>query len=458
MDKLVASWLVALVLGVAATLLVVLESSSKDNMFAWESEVLYQLEQTAKRGAVPNYDRREWWARNLIFRDAQRREVNFNPFGRDAVENHNQLGSDTKFRDWSEVCELDSDFDGFTNGAELGDPCCIYNISQAKGGSKGQVAWTWRTTHPGGDTTSGPGEHVQAMLNKLDCSTVKIAGVYPSHDKEFDEFFFHINPEHVETSLITSLSRLAMLLVLFASLSCWVWMTSLWERQGTSRSVIFGTFVLAYAHNDLSSAFVHSFFDNCNQKHPLIGEGCKGTQYHHFSPRSQSLEPMVNWFGNPIATAPAVLAMVLYGFLGSKFPFPRWCNYLLFWLGCTAPLSYFFHQAAHTPEEDRGWFLILLQNLNIALSPELHKQHHRMPNGTWSVMAGWMDWVPNWIYNGGMGLSTDSPRTTIMVVYALVLLPWYAWLGHSTVKELADRKQGRASSEQSGFLLPMKAE
>ena len=158
---------------------------------------------------------------------------------------------------------------------------------------------------------------------------------------------------------------------------------------------------------------------------------------------------MVNWFGNPIATAPAIIVILWYGWLGSRtgFVYPRWFSYALFWLGCTAPLTYFFHQAAHTPEEDRGSFINLLQRWNLALSPELHKVHHRMPNGTWSVMVGWMDWVPNLIYNN-LELSTDSARTTCLFVGIIVLLPWYMWLLCFTYEELAARQRAACSSKK----------
>lgn len=45
----------------------------------------------------------------------------------------NQFGSDISSvgRDWSQLCRMDSDKDGKTNGDELGDPCCIWSTSSS---------------------------------------------------------------------------------------------------------------------------------------------------------------------------------------------------------------------------------------------------------------------------------------------------------------------------------------
>jgi hypothetical protein len=57
-----------------------------------------------------------------------------NPFGADYVA-HN--------REWStELCQLDSDGDGYTNGQELGDPDCVWSIGT-------DPARIDRISHPG---------------------------------------------------------------------------------------------------------------------------------------------------------------------------------------------------------------------------------------------------------------------------------------------------------------------
>ena len=49
-----------------------------------------------------------------------------------------------------ELCEQDSDGDGFTNGEELGDPCCMWNANDAVTGDGGAMPLPpWPRSHPG---------------------------------------------------------------------------------------------------------------------------------------------------------------------------------------------------------------------------------------------------------------------------------------------------------------------
>ncbi|GMH41177.1 hypothetical protein BSKO_09087 [Bryopsis sp. KO-2023] len=60
-----------------------------------------------------------------------------NPFGQDL--------SDAGVKWTKELCEKDSDGDGFSNGHELGDPCCIWR----EGASSPQWMLDWPVSHPG---------------------------------------------------------------------------------------------------------------------------------------------------------------------------------------------------------------------------------------------------------------------------------------------------------------------
>ena len=61
----------------------------------------------------------------------------------------------------------------------------------------------------------------------------------------------------------------------------------------------------AFLYVDLASAFVHAFFDNCSPAHPLLGQMCRGTQYHHHHPRPPRRIPIcapVPWAALPPVT------------------------------------------------------------------------------------------------------------------------------------------------------------
>ena len=158
---------------------------------------------------------------------------------------------------------------------------------------------------------------------------------------------------------------------------------------------------------------------------------CKGTQYHHHHPRSQSLESLLHWWGNPIGSLPGTLMLLAYGpLLRQLRPARRpidepWYQLLVLAIGLAAPLSYVFHQNAHTPPSERGTLAALLQSLGLALSPHFHKVHHREPNHTWSVMAGLMDWLPNRF----MAARMSDARAALLAILTMTLLPWYLLLG-----------------------------
>mmetsp|Transcript_10228 Transcript_10228/g.14804 ORF Transcript_10228/g.14804 Transcript_10228/m.14804 type:complete len:370 (-) Transcript_10228:393-1502(-) len=70
---------------------------------------------------------------------------------------------------WSrDFCELDSDRDGFTNGEELGDPCCCWN------GDDSQLARTTFLSHPS-ERTAIPPESIKRANDTEFCTCEKIA-------------------------------------------------------------------------------------------------------------------------------------------------------------------------------------------------------------------------------------------------------------------------------------------
>lgn len=88
-----------------------------------------QLESTAA-ASIPNYGR-IWYAKNLIWENSQHLGGELCDFGLDAEQ----------FQyNWTELCSLDSDGDNWTNGEELGDPCCIWHPGM-------KLPW-WPATDP----------------------------------------------------------------------------------------------------------------------------------------------------------------------------------------------------------------------------------------------------------------------------------------------------------------------
>lgn len=214
----------------------------------------------------------------------------------------------------------------------------------------------------------------------------------------------------------------------------------------------------AFFYLDLLSAFVHGFLDNCNHELPMIGRYCAGTQFHHHEPRSQSQESILHWVGGMVGTVPGIVFVGLYGFVGSIYRlsadslddditpltscYPRWFQFFILLVTLLAPLSYVFHQAAHVPEKERFWLWTLLQRWHIALSPQLHKMHHLEPNMTWSVLSGYMDWLPN-LLQDTFGVASTS-RVMFIACCTLVFAPWCTILAYlSMTARCVQRRCGK---------------
>jgi len=433
-------------------------SHEQSRHLIWDAAVNRVLE-TEAEASVPNY-LRVWWARNLIWSNPQVRGGYLNPFGWNLVTQRPGATSDARalmtVTPWRELCNIDSDADGFTNGQELGDPCCIFTGTLAKQLRHSDTGWSWLLSHPGAPE-SVPEIDARDLIRNMNCTEVAASGHYPDNSAQFDEFYFK-DFKDFKHDVTNDLFRIAFLGI-YLLIVVWWWREFSFASNsandtGLSKLAALAVGALAYMHNDLTSAFVHEFFDSCNWDHPLIGAQCKGTQTHHQHPRSQSLEPLLHWFGNPIAVLPAVFVVLIYGFLGNKFTsflprgsmisrccqtgfeFPRWFDFFIWCLALSAPCTYVFHQAAHTPESDRGALMRLMQWTQLSLGPQFHKEHHERPNMTWSVMVGWFDFVPHHMLSLAAYFNSRLPTAwrlehaqwALIFIWILILLPWYVWL------------------------------
>ena len=79
-----------------------------------------------------------------------------NPFGKDFY---------AAGMTWTEeLCRVDSDGDGQSNGVELGDPCCLW----AKGDREGAFTANWHASHPGRADSTADGDVPEAYVCESD--------------------------------------------------------------------------------------------------------------------------------------------------------------------------------------------------------------------------------------------------------------------------------------------------
>lgn len=107
-------------------------------------------------------------------------------------------------RDWTAVCKLDSDKDGVSNGAELGDPCCLW-----KSQDDNDMLISEGLSHPGveSDTTSN------AKLLEPVCEAV--APIVDEQESSEDETPEE-KPKDDSSANVQTLSALLLLLVCVA--------------------------------------------------------------------------------------------------------------------------------------------------------------------------------------------------------------------------------------------------
>ena len=141
-----------------------------------------RVEQLA-RGVIPNYNK-IWWARNLLWAHPLMRGQYVNTFGASVLFSAPKETATKKWaiRPWNITCGWDADRDGFTNGEELGDPCCLWQGLQHTEDGVNRAGWTWELSHPG-NPDSVPSPTAKRLIESTDCAIVRKVGHYPPFDK-----------------------------------------------------------------------------------------------------------------------------------------------------------------------------------------------------------------------------------------------------------------------------------
>eukprot|EP00746_Dinoflagellata_sp_MGD_P087711 gnl/MRDRNA2_/MRDRNA2_34768_c0_seq1.p1 gnl/MRDRNA2_/MRDRNA2_34768_c0~~gnl/MRDRNA2_/MRDRNA2_34768_c0_seq1.p1 ORF type:complete len:512 (-),score=45.46 gnl/MRDRNA2_/MRDRNA2_34768_c0_seq1:513-1970(-) len=404
--------------------------------------------------SVPNY-KKIWFARSLLWQNTSIRGQKLSPFGlallkeealvdldipgpwlTESVNSKTNLRKapnltlslDEVVRPWSTICSNDSDGDGFTNGEELGDPCCIWKPGMA-------TAWSFHITHPGygcrychkTKNNTMPPIEAQEMIRRTDCAAVRKAGHYVPSDEDFFFWYYREHFEDIEYGgkmlyRISILTAHALLVIFWgAKKKLWREFSATQSHRHLSLPRLCVIIVCAYLFVDLASAFVHAFLDNCYIQHPIVGPMCKAFQFHHYHPRSLSVAPVIYWITHTLEGALPLTG--IYVVLGLHYQLPKEIE---LFVGLTAifwPLTYCWHNLAHLPDSERMLWFKGLQYLGLALSSEAHFVHHRLFDKSWSSMAGIMDWVPNLLVE--YFYDRQNAIATWNIIFCMLIGPWY---------------------------------
>ncbi len=232
----------------------------------------------------------------------------------------------SKFVWTRELCEKDSDLDGESNGLELGDPCCVWNLDDPLTST---FLRQWSASHPGRKSRVSNVAMPNCTLVNQQIADKRLQQLAAdTKTAEFWEFYFKNannaaadgdskeEEESIWADLWHSLSNTFLLLVTEPSR---LWPSTFSLDFGTDGgtsikdlftfgvftvSVLFLTvgrvwtkiksmswkqhllmFVISYLYTDLLSALLHITLDNPNiNDWPIVGSEARAFQGHHHSP------------------------------------------------------------------------------------------------------------------------------------------------------------------------------
>ena len=237
-----------------------------------------------------------------------------NPFGRDFKA--------AGLRWTKELCRLDSDGDGESNGLELGDPCCVWSEL-----SPIPPARSWRISHPGRSiATEGVQKSGMPMPNCTAADEATNAAKHASvrarlgadlatvQGASFTAFYFTNSfyaRGHHQGLKMENGTKLALSIILGFLGMAWF---EAWhgrrtdggsERRagGSSRCDLVGLcklhlllLLVVVVYVDVLSGLLHIVLDNpAFTTAPVIGPGAVGFQRHHHHPAGITIHSLLNF-------------------------------------------------------------------------------------------------------------------------------------------------------------------
>jgi len=351
---------------------------------------------------VPN-PRYVWFAWNLADRNNymewlfKKEETPYpmGPFGQHALRVN---------ASWQELCHMDSDQDGLSNGVELGDPCCRWE--------PGELAWgdfeikhnleyrRWAISHPSHPTRRNRKTHSFPES----CEEEYNAEQY---HRIFNDFYFgRLNEaeEDVPWS-VQKIAKMGAFAFMMIQLTLWVAFAGLgddlFRRKSPLSPGLRGLLIIcSFFYMDMTSGVIHLILDHAPVFLPVLGGLSGGFRYHHEDPTAIC---RISWF--EYASHTHLLAVVVLLELRLA-PHSRGLRFFWVWGLVWSHMFQTAHRWAHFPPEELSWWKTALQNMLI-LSHERHMQHHQDFQKQFTILSGHADMildplaklVPSWHYD-----------------------------------------------------------
>jgi len=329
---------------------------------------------------VPNYHHL-WHAHDMAFVDGRKMPICL--FGGHINDMMAQ---------WSRLCPMDTDGDGFTNGEELGDPCCRWEPSESGRSSFAISAQKeyrrWGLSNPGNSASNLTGSFPGRLLTPQTCSGYDDK----LYVEQFRAFYFrNADGAYEPTPLVAA--KVVSLGALLALLGFWGWKRSLcvdvvpWlsAHPHITRRTSVVVSLLAFAYMDVTSGIVHLILDYAPHWLPVLGGLARGFQFHHHDPTAII---RISWYAyvSHIHLLCPIVAALLVLSDASRVQRLFW-----FWGAVYAHLFQTTHRWAHFPPEQLPWVVRSLQDGGLLLTHERHMRHHEDLEKQFTILSGHAD-------------------------------------------------------------------
>jgi len=288
---------------------------------------------------------------------------------------------------WTELCPMDLDRDGLTNGQEMGDPCCnwVPGMSQFFSLGSRHEYRRWHLTHPSRPPTA---DDPPVPDLPLSCDNYDPA-LYRS---QFEHFYFDrydgVDPEAYIPAKIVALMILVGLFV--------KWVRQgivgdvfpfLFARSALSNKASLLTCIASFYYQDLTSGIIHLVLDYAPRASPIIGPLARGFQYHHADPTAIIRISWYEYVSHIHMLCPLIIAAILISD-ASRLQRLFW-----FWGMVFAHLFQTAHRWAHMPVETLSWPIRMAMGSGLLLTHEKHMMHHQDLESQFTILSGHTDFI-----------------------------------------------------------------
>jgi len=291
---------------------------------------------------------------------------------------------------WSLLCHMDSDEDGFTNGEELGDPCCRWEPTRQTSFSlsKQREYRRWGLTHPGGPRSNLSSDFPDLRYTPAQCSDYDAV----AYAEQFHSFYFrNADGEYQPTDLVMAkVISLGVLLVLLCHWFCRRDLCAdlvpcLCAQPHVSGRTSLAVMLLSYVYMDMTSGIVHLILDYAPHSLPVLGGLARGFQFHHHDPTAII---RISWYAyvSHVHLLCPVVAVLLILSDASRVQRLFW-----FWGAVFVHLFQTAHRWAHRPPESLPWPVLLGQRSGLLLTHERHMSHHQDLERQFTILMGHTD-------------------------------------------------------------------